>query len=263
MGTKAVNDVTVGDVMRVLEPLWRSRTETATRVRGRIESILDFAKARGWREGENPARWKGHLANLLPARSKVAQVKHHSALPWSEIAAFMVAVAGQGGVAARALEFTILTASRTGEAIGATWKEIDRKAEVWLVPTERMKSGRPHRVPLCPAALAVLAAVAPTAEVSAGDYIFPGGKRGKPLSNMAMTAVLKRMKRDDLTVHGFRSSFRDWCAEATVHPREVAEAALAHVLADKVEAAYRRGDMLAKRATLMADWAAFCGRPAP
>jgi integrase len=264
VGDKPVADVQVGDVMQILEPIWHTKTETASRLRGRIESVLDFARARGWREGENPARWRGHLQNLLPAKSRVSKVEHHAALPWSEMAKFLSELRQQKGTASRALEFTILTAVRTSEAAGAAWGEIDLAARIWTVPAERMKSAKEHRVPLSDAATSVLNEMRPPGASLTSGYVFPGGKLGKPLSNAAMMAVLKRMKRDDLTVHGFRSSFRDWCAEATSYPRELAEAALAHVLADKVEAAYRRGDMLAKRAALMEDWATFCeGRRKP
>jgi integrase len=246
--------------MQVLEPIWRQKTETASRLRGRIESVLDYATARGWRAGENPARWRGHLDNLLPARGKIAKVEHHAALPWKEVSAFMTELAHQGGVAALALRFTILTAARTGEAIGATWKELDLTGAVWTVPAGRMKASREHRVPLSDAALAVLREAAQLRfDGSVDAPVFPGAKARKPLSNMAMLALLRRMGRGrDLTAHGFRSTFRDWCAEATSYPREVAEAALAHTLGDKVEAAYRRGDLMEKRRRLMAHWAEFC-----
>ena len=234
--------------------------ETASRLRGRIEAVLDFATARGWRKGENPARWKGHLANLLPKRSKIAAVEHHAALPWSEAPAFMRALVARKGTAVLALRFTILTGARTSEVTGATWGEVDLKAKLWTVPASRMKAGQEHRVPLSAAALAVLTEMH-TPDVKPADPIFPGTKRGKGLSNMSMTAVLRRMKRGDLTVHGFRSTFRDWAAETNPAPREVAEAALAHTLRDKVEAAYRRGDLLERRARLMNDWAEFLSRP--
>lgn len=261
LGGMGVARIAAGDVLLVLEPVWRAKPETASRLRGRIEAVLDYATARGWRTGENPARWKGHLANLLPNRSKVAAVKHHAALPWGECPAFMRALAVQTGTGALALRFTILTAARTSEATGATWGEIDLAAKVWTVPGDRMKAGREHRVPLSAPALAILHELH-TPDVTPDAPVFPGRDRRQGLSNMAMTGVLRRMKRADLTVHGFRSSFRDWCAETTGHPREVAEAALAHTLKDKVEAAYRRGDLLDRRAKLMADWAGFLARPA-
>ena len=264
LGSLPVADVDTGAVTRVLEPIWREKTETATRLRGRIESVLDYATARGWRAGENPARWRGHLDNLLPAPAKVSKVEHHAALPWQEIGAFMAKLAEQDGVAALVLRFTILTAARTGEAIGATWREIDIASAVWTVPPERMKASREHRVPLSDAAIGVLREAAQLRSDPGPDApVFPGRKSGAPLSGMAMLMLLRRLGRGDLTAHGFRSSFRDWCAEATNYPREVAEAALAHTLQDKVEAAYRRGDLIEKRSRLMADWARFCARPAP
>jgi integrase len=213
---------------------------------GRIESVLDWATVRGYRAGENPARWRGHLNKLLPQRSKVRPVQHHPALPYAEMADFMAALRSQAGVAAKALEFTILTAARTGEVIGARWDEFEFTNKVWTVPASRMKGRKEHRVPLSPEARAVVQALP-----REGELVFP-------LSNMAMLELLKRMGREDLTVHGFRSAFRDWAAERTSYPREVAEAALAHKLADKVEAAYRRGDLFEKRRRLMAEWANFC-----
>lgn len=263
LGKLPVAQVSVGEVMRVLEPLWREKTETASRLRGRIESVLDYATARGWRSGENPARWRGHLDNLLPARSKVAKIEHHSALPWREIGAFMATLGQEDGVSALALRFAILTGARTGEVIGARWSEIDIQAAAWTVPAERMKAARQHRVPLSDAAANVLEEVAKLhAKPKSDGFVFPGGKAGKPLSSMALLMLLRRMARGDLTAHGFRSTFRDWCAEATNYPREVAEAALAHTLRDKTEAAYQRGDLMEKRRRLMTEWATFCARPA-
>jgi integrase len=262
MGDLPVADVATAHVMAALEPIWHAKAETASRVRGRIEAVLDYAKARGWRSGENPARWRGHIANMLPARTKVARVQHHAALPWRDIAAFMAALRAESGMSALALEFTILTAARTGEVLGARWAEMDLEQAVWTVPGERMKAGREHRVPLSGPALAVLRAVLKLRDVEAGDWVFPGAKAGRPLSSMGMLMLLRRMERVDLTAHGFRSTFRDWTSETTGYSREVAEAALAHALSDKVEAAYRRGDLFEKRRRLMADWAAFCARPA-
>ena len=259
LGDMPVAKVAVGDVLRVLEPMWRATPETASRLRGRIEAVLDYAAARGWRTGDNPARWKGHLSNLLPKRSKIAAVQHHAALPWGECPAFMRALALQKGVGALALRFTIMTAARTSEVTGAIWAEVDMKAKLWTVPGSRMKAGVEHRVPLTAAALAILAGLH-TADTLPSDPVFPGGRRGAGLSNMAMTTVLRRMNRGDLTVHGFRSSFRDWAAETNPAPREVAEAALAHTLRDKVEAAYRRGDLLERRAKLMEEWDAYLAR---
>lgn len=231
------------------------KPETASRVRGRIESILDWATARGYRDGENPARWRGHLDNLLPARARVRRVEHHAALPYVEIGAFMAGLRAQDGVSARALEFAILTAARTGEVIGARWGEINIIDKLWTIPAERIKGGREHRVPLSAPALAI---VEKMAMIRSGEFVFPGGKEGRPLSNMAFLMLLRRMNHDDLTAHGFRSSFRDWAAERTNFPSEVAEMALAHAVGDKVEAAYRRGDLFQKRRQLAEAWAKFC-----
>ena len=262
-GDMPVGDVDSDRVLAAVGPIWATKPETASRVRQRIERILDFARVRGWRSGENPARWRGHLDHSLPARAKVAKVQHHAALPWRDVAAFLVALREEEGLAARALELTILTAARTGEALGVRWPEIDLDAAIWTVPAARMKAGKEHRVPLSDAALAVLRSVQPLRNAERGDWVFPGLRRGRPLSNMAMEMVLRRMQRGDLTVHGFRSTFRDWAAEATSHQREAVEAALAHTLGNKVETAYLRGDLFAKRRRLMDEWAAFCARPAP
>jgi integrase len=263
IGALPVAGVDTGLVTKILTPIWATKSETATRVRGRIESILDYATTHGWRTGENPARWKGHLDNVLPKRSSVRKVEHHAALPWGEIEAFLVALREEEGVSARALEFAILTAARTGELIGARWSEVDLQAKVWTVPPERMKAKREHRVPLSAAALAVLdKATEKRADKEADGFLFPGGKVGAGLSNMALLALLRRMKRDDLTAHGFRSTFRDWAAE-TGQPDDIAEAALAHVVGDKTVVAYQRGDLLERRRKLMDAWAAFCSRVAP
>ena len=258
MGALPVQAVDVGLVLKAIESIWTTKPETAGRVRGRIESVLDWAAARGYRQGENPARWRGHLENLLPQKAKVRRVEHHAALPYVEIAGFMAALRQQEGIAARALEFAILTAARTGEVIGARWEEISLAEKLWTVPGERMKAGKEHRVPLSAPALAILDDLA---KVREGEFVFPGGRRGRPISNMAMLMTLRRMKRDDLTAHGFRSSFRDWAAERTTFPAEVAEMALAHTVSDKVEAAYRRGDLFQKRRQLAEAWAKFCSMP--
>jgi integrase len=262
MGELAVGDIDTGHVMSVLEPIWRTKTETASRLRGRIEAVLDYAKARGWRTGENPARWRGHVANMLPNKSKVQPVDHHAALPWREIGGFVATLRTENGLAAQALLLTILTAGRSSEVLEARWSEIDLTEAIWTIPGSRMKAGREHRVPLSDAAMAVLRGLLPLRDTEAGNWVFPGARKGRPLSNMAMEMTLRRMNRGDLTVHGFRSTFRDWTSETTGYPREVAEAALAHTLGDKTEAAYRRGDLFDKRRRLMDDWAAFCERVA-
>jgi integrase len=255
LGALSIQAIDTNVVLRVLEPIWKTKPETASRVRGRIESILDWAKVRGLRQGENPARWRGHLDHLLPAKSKVRRVKHHAALPYAELPKFIAELRTQEGVAARALEFTILTASRTGETIGAVWDELNTSEKLWSIPADRMKAGRDHRVPISSRALEILRH---EHDLRTSDYVFPGGKAGKPLSNMAMTEVLRRMGRGNITVHGFRSTFRDWAAERTNFPNEVVEMALAHAVGDKVEAAYRRGDLFEKRRRLMAEWATYC-----
>jgi integrase len=254
LGNLAVQSVDIALVLRVLEPIWTTKPETASRVRGRIENVLDWATARGYRAGENPARWRGHLENLLPKRSKVRRVEHHAALPYPEIGPFMVELHQQEGIAARALEFTILTASRTGEVIEARWNEINIAEKLWVVPGARMKAGKEHRVPLSRRAMVI---VNEMFAIRSGDYVFPGAKAGRALSNMAFLMLLRRMSRGDLTTHGFRSSFRDWAAEVTAFPAEVAEMALAHTVSSKVEAAYRRGDLLEKRRQLAEAWAAY------
>jgi integrase len=257
IGKLAVRDIDTALVLRVLEPIWQKKTETATRLRGRIERILTWAAGRGYRTGENPARWRGHLKEILPAPTKLLKLsrEHHAALPYDEVGAFMRDLRQQQGTAARALEYLILNASRTNEVIGAEGDELDLPKGVWTVPAERMKSGKEHRVPLAPRAVEIAKAQ------KADGYLFPGGKEGEPLSNMAMLELLKRMGREDLTVHGMRSTFRDWAAECTTYPREVCEMALAHAIGDKVEAAYRRGDLFEKRRQLMLDWAKYCDMP--
>jgi integrase len=255
LGKLSVATIDTGAVLEVLEPIWTKLPETASRVRGRVEAIIDWATARGYRQGENPARWRGHLNKLLPARSKARTVRHHPALPYDELPAFTAELRSQQGTAAKALEFLILTVGRTGEVIGAEWPEIDVKAKAWNVPGERMKSGRAHRVPLSVPALSVVESM----RGLDARFVYPGGKHKRPLSNMAMLALLERMGREDLTVHGFRSTFRDWAAETTNYPREVAEMALAHAISDTTEAAYRRGDLFEKRRRLMDEWARYCG----
>jgi integrase len=253
-----VDAVKLPHVMQVLEPIWRSKTQTASRLRGRIESVLDWAAARGYRQGPNPAQWLGLLDKLLPAPAKVAKPDHHAALPVSEIGAFMQLVRAQPGIGARALEFAVLTAARSGEALRASWSEIDFDASVWTITAERMKAGREHRVPLSAACIELLRKLE---QARQSEWVFLGRLVGRPLETNACFAVLRRMGRGDITVHGFRRTFRDWCAERTQYPNEVAEMALAHTLSNKVEAAYRRGDLIDKRRQMMEDWAAFCAKP--
>jgi integrase len=264
IGSLDVRAIDTVHVLKILEPIWATKPETAGRVRGRVKSVLDWATARGHRKGDNPARWDGHLDMLLPARGKVRKVQHHPALPYAEIGDFMAALRKQPGDAAQALDLLILTATRTGEIIAATWSEIDLKRKLWIIPPERMKADAEHRIPLSPQAVAILDArwkarqALPEAERSA--WVFPG-PRGKHLSNGGMLALLRRMARDDITPHGFRSTFRDWASEQTAFPPHVAEMALAHTIGDKVEAAYRRGDLFEKRKRLMDAWAGYCSTP--
>lgn len=253
IGKLQVGDVGQAHVLSVLQPIWKDKTETANRLRGRIEQVLDWAKVRGFREGENPARWRGHLDKLLPAPAKIARVVHHKALPIDAMPGFMAALRQRKGIAPRALEFLVLTAARSGEVRGATWQEIDMDAAVWTVPAERMKAGKEHRVPLSPQALALLAGLP---RVHGIELVFPA-PRGGLLSDTALTALMRRMELDAVP-HGMRSTFRDWTAERTNYPREVAEMALAHTIGNAVEAAYRRGDLFTKRAEMMAEWAIFC-----
>ena len=255
LGAMSVQAIDTDAVFGVLNPIWGAKTETASRLRGRIERVLDWASVRGHRAGDNPARWRGHLDHLLPQRSTVQKVVHHAALPYAQLNAFMLALVKQAGIAARALAFQILTTARIGEVIGATWDEVDLKARIWTVPGERMKAKREHRVPLSTQAVAILTGLK---AVRQSQFIFPGLRAGKPLSNMAMRQLLSRMEQTEITVHGFRSSFRDWAAETTAHSRDAAEMALAHTVGDKVEAAYRRGDLFEKRRALMRDWGDFC-----
>jgi integrase len=253
IGALPVRDIDTALVMRIIEPLWSSRPETASRIRGRIESVLDWARVRGYREGENPARWRGHLDHLLPARSKVRKVRHYRALPYTDIGAFISELRSRAGVGAAALEFLILCAARSSEVADARWAEIDRAARVWIVPAERMKSGREHRVPLSGAAMSVLDRL----KNDDGEFVFSNA-HGRGLGKGALA---KQLKGWNCTVHGFRSAFRDWAAERTSFPREVAEAALAHAIEDRTEAAYRRTDLLEKRRRLMDAWAAYCAQP--
>jgi integrase len=251
IGDLPVADIGTAHVLQIVEPLWQAKPETASRVRGRIETLLDAAKARGYRDGENPARWRGHIAQILPARAKLSR-GHHKAMPYAQLPEFAGALRERQAMAALALEFVILTATRTSEVLGATWGEVDLEKAIWTIPAARMKAGREHRVPLPPRAIEILE----TTQLFGKDWLFPSDRGGK-LSGMAMSMLLRRMKLD-CTVHGFRSAFRDWSAECTGYAHEVCEMALAHSIGNKAEAAYRRGDLFDKRRRLMAEWASYC-----
>ena len=257
LGSLPVQAIDTPMILKVLEPIWHAKTETAYRVRGRIEAILDWATVGKFRKGENPARWKGHLAIMLPAKSKISKVKHHAALPYDKINEFMKLLIDREGVSARGLEFSILTAARTGEVMGATWAEIDFGNEIWTISADRMKANKEHRVPLSERALGILRKMH---DAAVPNFVFPGMQSNRPLSNMAFLQLLKRVGRGDLTAHGFRSTFRDWAAELANYPNEVAEMALAHSVGDKVEAAYRRGDLFDKRRSMMDGWAEYCSQ---
>ena len=252
--TKPVDTIATDDVLAVLKPIWTTKAETASRVRGRIEKVLDAAKAKGFREGENPARWRGHLDHLLPRPLKLAR-GHHAAMPYEDVATFIAKLRKREATSALALELCILTAARSGEILAMRWSEIDLDKKLWTVPAGRMKAGREHRVPLSARAVTILRKLE---KLKTGEFVFPGQTRKKPLSNMAMEMVLRRMKIEDATVHGFRSSFRDWAGNVSSFPREVVETALAHVIGDKAEQAYRRSDALDKRRKLMEAWAGYC-----
>ena len=255
LGDLSVESVDEALILKVLLPIWQDKTETAKRLRGRIESVLDWATFNKYREGDTPARWKGHLEHSLAKPSKVAKVEHHPALPYAKVGDFMAQLRSVPGIGARALEFLILTAARSGEVRGATWAEINLQEKIWTVPAPRMKMGREHRVALPDAAVQLLTSLP---RLDGCEFVFPGAKLSSPISDMTLTAVLRRMGRCDITVHGFRSTFRDWAAEATNYPHELAEMALAHLVSNKVGAAYRRGDMLEKRFSMMNDWSRFC-----
>jgi integrase len=257
IGDLYVRDIELPHVMDVLRPIWMTKNETASRLRGRIEAILDWATVHKYREGLNPARWKGHLDKLLPKPSKVSKVDHHKALPVGEVGAFMQRLRQTGGMGALALEFAVLTAARSGEVRGATLAEVNRAAKVWTVPADRMKAGKEHRVPLSNAALDAIDRAAAMPRLAGTNLLFPA-PRGGQLSDMTLTAAMRRLEVDAVP-HGFRSTFRDWVAERTSYPHDVAEMALAHAIGNKVEAAYRRGDLFEKRRRMMDDWAAFAG----
>jgi integrase len=257
IGALPVGAIDTGQVLRVLEPIWTDRTETASRLRGRIESVLAWATVRNFRSGDNPARWSGHLDETLPAPGKVAKIAHHAALDYRELPAFINELRAQSGIAARALEFTILTATRAGEVLGATWSEINLDEGIWVIPPSRMKSGREHRVPLAPQVIELLNGLY---HEDHNNHLFIGSQRGRGLSKNALGLVLARLGRS-VTTHGFRSTFSDWAHERTAYPSHVIEMALAHTIGSKVEAAYRRGDLFDKRRELMVVWAKYCGEP--
>ncbi|GJL74549.1 integrase arm-type DNA-binding domain-containing protein [Nitrosomonas sp.] len=255
IGEMPVKNVDTALVLRILEPIWTVKTETASRLRARLENILDWATTRGYRVGDNPARWKGHLENLLPKPSKIKKIQHHAALPYSQMNVFIQALRQHESISALALEFLVLTAARTNEVIAATWDEINMSEQVWIIPASRMKANREHRVPLSNRCIEILNK---PLLMRQSDFIFPGGKANKGLSNAAMDKLLQVTMGYACTVHGFRSSFRDWASEHTNYPNEICEMALAHVIKDKTEAAYRRGDMLKKRRCMMNEWQKFC-----
>jgi integrase len=257
--SKRVSTISTDDVLKVLTPVWATKPETASRIRGRIERVLEFAKAKSWRTGDNPALWRGHLRGVLPARDRETK-KNHPAMHYREVPGFLESLRMREALAARALEMLILTAARSGEVLGAKWTELDLESGVWTIPASRMKAKRIHRVPLSKSALDLLK---PLSETRISEFVFPGQAKGKPLSNMAMEMQMRRMKTNDATVHGFRSSLRDWVSEETNFPREIAEAALAHTVGDETERAYRRGDALEKRRALMEAWAGHLAARAP
>ena len=259
MSALTVDRVTTADVLGVLKPIWSKKPETASRVRGRIEAVLDAAKAAGHRTGDNPAAWRGHLDNLLPKRTKASR-GHHAAMSINDLPAFITKLRQAEGASPRALEFTILTAARSGESLGARWAEIDLERRVWTVPALRMKAGVEHRVPLTDRVVEILEDMA---QVRVSAFVFPGAKRDAPLSNMALAMTLRRLGAAGVTAHGFRSTFRDWASERTSFPGDVAEMALAHTISDKTEAAYRRGDLFEKRRNMMDAWAGFCVTRSP
>lgn len=263
IGSKRVDTIATEDILKILSPIWTAKTETAKRVQGRIENILDYAAAHKYRDPLNPARWRGHLDKLLPKPSRVKKITHHPAMPHTEVPAFMAELSSNDGVSALALPFLILTATRTNEVLRAQWSEVDLKGAVWTIPAERMKTRREHRVPLSDAAMTILGALP---RLEGNPYLFPGARHGRPLSNMALLQLMRGMgfgvdgDRGDYVPHGFRSSFRDWSGEVSSFPRDVAEMALAHVIENKVEAAYRRGDLFVKRSEMMQAWADYVGK---
>ena len=254
LGALPIASIGQSQISKILDPIWNEKPETASRVRGRIERILDWARVRGYREGENPARWRGHLDKVYPARAKVRKVKHHAAVPIDDLPKIYGQLTKAKGIAAKALRFVILTAARPGEAVGGLWPEVDKRSALWTIPPERMKADREHRVTLSREALAILDEMT---EVKSDNFVFPGHKEGRPLSLTALSKALKAAGGGEATVHGMRSTFKDWASERTSYPSEVSEMALAHSIGDKVEAAYRRGELLKKRAALLQQWATF------
>lgn len=252
--SKRVSEICTDDLLQILSPIWQTKPETASRLRGRVERVLDFAKAKGWRTGENPALWRGHLKNVLPPRQRLSR-GHHAAMPYADVPAFVLRLRNAEAMAARALEFLILTAARSGEVYGAEWSEFDLVKAIWTIPAGRMKAAAEHRVPLSNPALAIIKSLH---EIRLSKFVFPGQRTNSPLSSSAMEMLMRRMEADVYTVHGFRSAFRDWAGDMTGFPREIAEAALAHRVGDATEQAYRRADAVEKRRKLMAAWAAFC-----
>jgi len=257
LGDLPIDAIDTSLVVKCLSSIWLKTNETARRVQGRIAATIDWATAHGFRQGDNPARWQGHLDKLLADPTKVQKRGHHAALPYAQMGSFMKTLRKCEGIGARALEFAMLTAARSGEVRGATWPEIDLQKGIWTVPAERMKARKEHRVPLSPQAIDLLKSLP---QIEGCDYVFPSRKNEKAISDMTLTAVLRRLNRHDITVHGFRSTFRDWAAECTSFSRDVAEMALAHSIPNAVEAAYRRGDLFLKRQMLMREWATFCDK---
>jgi integrase len=257
IGNLPIAHIENSHILEILTPIWLTKTETANRVRGRIELVIDYATAMRYRQGDNPAVWRGNLNAILAKPSDVTAVKHHPALPYTEINGFMIELSQTKGSGAQALILTILCATRTSETLKAMWSEFDLEKKMWVIPKERMKAEVEHRVPLSTAALSLLTE---RHKAKKSEFLFPGGKNNPHLSNMSMTTVLRRMDRGEITVHGFRSTFRDWVAEKTNYAQRVAETALAHQLSDGTEAAYQRGDLLEKRRALMQDWADYCFR---
>jgi len=259
IGDLNVADIETAHITDILEPIWQSKTETATRLRGRLQRVLDYAKAKGLRDRENPARWDGHLKMMLPAPTKLKNVQHHAAMPYQDVPAFMETLGTNKSISSLALQFIILTACRSGEALGATWDEIDLRAKTWTIPAQRMKAGQEHAVPLSDWAIEILKALP---KIDNNPHLFAGNRHQRPISAAAVTQTLSKPTHKKATVHGFRSSFRDWAGEQTNFPRNDVERCLAHTVGDKVEAAYYRSNILEKRRKIMDTWAGYCSKPA-